>query len=561
MRALSSPTRRHVIRASACRAFLTSAMLLLAAACGRDNPPDPVSPRGTTYSLSPSPLVLQIGQSDWLRATADNGTIGAVTWSSSNPAVATVDQTGRVTALGLGQSEVRIASTSDPTQSATAQVRVEPAPCTSARGTILSGTSQSGVLTANSCVSQQGRRFDTWTLVVSATAAFTIDLRSNDFDAFLSLIRDGSIVATDDDGGGVTNARISATLSAGSYQILATSFDAGEMGTYLLSVSAPGTGGTPITVTVSPSSSSVQAGASVPLTATVTGTSDPRVSWSTSDATIASVSPVGVVQGIRAGTAIISATSMADPSRSGSATVLVGSAPPATTELLITNSLLNPINISVNGTVVGSVPANETRRTTVQRSGSLNVAWDLVRTRTTSGVEVGDVLGGVFDPISNPGATVSLTVDTRIGDQFIFSPVIVNNTSTTLLMGVNEGLQSQSRCNCTVPGLSSGTRIGYYKLFSNSNVRAYRSGSGYTGSYIFWSNFSALTNQSTGSITFNATFPPIAAPGLVQTPTAPTLGDVIEQAVHSQIAAMGDRVPNAQAGGPRSLVTDRPRHP
>src|SRR5690606_28561496 len=92
----------------------------------------------------------------------------------------------------------------------------------------------------------------------------------------------------------------------------------------------------------------------------------------------------------------------------------------------------------------------------------------------------------------------------------IFRPTIVNSTATTLLMGVNEGLQSQNRCNCTVAAGSSGTSIGYYRLFSNSNVRAYNNGSGYTGGYIYWENFASSVDGSTGDVTLRATSSPAA---------------------------------------------------
>ena len=58
-------------------------------------------------------------------------------------------------------------------------------------------------------------------------------------------------------------------------------------------------------------------------TAAVTGTTTTTVTWSTSNGYIATVSPAGVVTSVSGGEATITATSMADPTRSASCTVTV----------------------------------------------------------------------------------------------------------------------------------------------------------------------------------------------------------------------------------------------
>ena len=59
------------------------------------------------------------------------------------------------------------------------------------------------------------------------------------------------------------------------------------------------------------------------LTAAVTGTTTTTVTWSTSNSYIATVSPAGVVTSVSGGEATITATSMADPTKSASCTVTV----------------------------------------------------------------------------------------------------------------------------------------------------------------------------------------------------------------------------------------------
>lgn len=105
-------------------------------------------------------------------------------------------------------------------------------------------------------------------------------------------------------------------------------------------------------------------------------------------------------------------------------------------------------------------------------------------------------MSGTFEIVNPPGRQ-ELTVDNIVADQSYFVPFITNGTGTGLLMEVNGGLQSQNRCNCVVAANTNNVAIGYYRLFSNSNVRAYRSGSNYTGQYRFFEKFlSFVENQS-----------------------------------------------------------------
>ena len=109
--------------------------LLIAVACffcssfsGCSTKPVPApSPVVQSVSVSPITLALSEGASGMLTATvtADAGvTDRSVVWSSSNNAVATVDQTGRVTAVTPGTATVVVASRADPTKSASVAVTV-----------------------------------------------------------------------------------------------------------------------------------------------------------------------------------------------------------------------------------------------------------------------------------------------------------------------------------------------------------------------------------------------------------------------------------------------------
>ncbi len=88
----------------------------------------------------------------------------------------------------------------------------------------------------------------------------------------------------------------------------------------------------------------VKIGETITLAATVTGTENTSVTWSTSADTIATVEN-GVVTGVAAGTATITATSVADPTKSASCVVTV--LDPAT---------LKTVTLELNNTTVSGLP-------------------------------------------------------------------------------------------------------------------------------------------------------------------------------------------------------------
>ena len=80
----------------------------------------------------------------------------------------------------------------------------------------------------------------------------------------------------------------------------------------------------PTGVTVAPSTASVAVGATTNLTATVTPAGATQtVTWSSSDASKATVSATGVVTGVAVGTATITATSTVDGTKKGTAAITV----------------------------------------------------------------------------------------------------------------------------------------------------------------------------------------------------------------------------------------------
>ncbi len=79
-----------------------------------------------SISLSPATTTLSVGQEISLNATiAPANAKRNLTWTSSNPDVATIDNTGKVTAVANGTSTITCQSTDNPTIKCTAQITVK----------------------------------------------------------------------------------------------------------------------------------------------------------------------------------------------------------------------------------------------------------------------------------------------------------------------------------------------------------------------------------------------------------------------------------------------------
>lgn len=94
----------------------------------------------------------------------------------------------------------------------------------------------------------------------------------------------------------------------------------------------PTTEPTGTSVTIAPSSLRLAVGATATLAATVHGSANQAVTWSSAEAAIADVAADGTVTGVAAGTTTVVATSDHDPTQSASATVTVASSGPATVD-------------------------------------------------------------------------------------------------------------------------------------------------------------------------------------------------------------------------------------
>lgn len=113
------------------RIFMSAAMfLVILAGCEKDEPTPTTDPSPTTVSvtgvtLNKASMNLVEGESEVLSATVspDNATNKAISWKSSDAAVASVDATGKVTAVKAGSATITV-TTTDGSKTATCAVTV-----------------------------------------------------------------------------------------------------------------------------------------------------------------------------------------------------------------------------------------------------------------------------------------------------------------------------------------------------------------------------------------------------------------------------------------------------
>jgi len=281
-----------------------------------------------SVSVSPASATVAAGQSVQLTATpkdANGNPLSGrtVTWSSNNTAVAIADVNGNVTAIAAGSATITATSEG---QSGTAAITVTNVPVASV------------TVTPASASIQQGQ-----TIQLTATPK---DANGNALTGrVVTWSSSNTAVASVNAGGFVTSG------AAGSATITATS--EGKSGTSAITVTS-----VPVaSVTVSPAPGSVQAGQTLQLTATpkdVNGNplTGRTITWSSSNTSVATVSASGLVTGVVAGSATITATS---EGQSGTSAITV--TPPSSTCPTSSTAFQNSAFTSQNGSFTATFDA------------------------------------------------------------------------------------------------------------------------------------------------------------------------------------------------------------
>jgi uncharacterized protein YjdB len=384
-----------------------------------------------------------------------------VMWASSNPAVASVDATGVITAVAPGTAT--ISATSEGVSGAASVSVVVP-------------TITSVVLQPHGATVQRGA-----TLQLSATVT----------DASGAIVTNRVLTWTSSNTGiaVVSTSGLVTANAIGSTRVIA-SLD-GKADTVAISVVVVPVG----SVTIQPGAATLGVGQSATLTATVRDANgavvtDRAVGWTSSNTAVATVTQAGVVKAIAGGAATISATSEGN---SGSATVTVAAS--------VASITLQPTSVTLQRN------ASATLAPTLKDAGGnvlagRTVTWissDTTKARVSStGVVTAVRIGTATITATSEGrsASASVTVVTGPVDHVVITPSSV----TGLRAGQNVQLSASALdANGDV---ISGARFTWH---SNSTAVATVSSSGLvvgvrTGSTTITATYSGKTGSASVSV-------------------------------------------------------------
>ena len=441
----------------------------MTATCAITVVPTPV----TSVTLDKTSAQLKAGETVTLTATVnpDDATDKTVTWITSDTSVATVDN-GVVTAKKVGTATIT-AKAGD--KSATCAITVVPTPVIS--------------VTLDKTSAQ---------LKVGETVTLTATVKPDDAtDKTVTWTTSDASVAT------VNNGVVTA-VKVGSATITATAGD--QSATCTINVSASGSHEgvdeedwevAVTSVTLDITSASLEAGQSVTLTATVmpNDATDKTVTWSTSDANVATVR-YGVVTAKKVGTATITA-------KAGdvTATCVITVVPTPVTSVTL-NQTTASLKVDETVTLTATVnPSNATDKTVTWSTSDASVATvsNGVVTAINAGTatitaKAGDKTATCVVTVSPIEAT-SLTLDKtsvtmKVGESTTLKATVTpsnaaltwkssNSDVATVYNGVVTALKSgeaiitvlsgEKSAQCTVQVSDSSTGIGDWEIGDNSN--------------------------------------------------------------------------------------------
>lgn len=229
-------------------------------------------------TLDESTLSLKKGETATLTATVkpDNATEKTVIWESSDENIATVDQTGKVTAVASGPATITVTSKADETKKATCEVTV-----------------------TNPAIGIEAAPVN---VLVGASANIAVTVNPPDADklTYTYVPKDTSIATVDADGKVTGKAKGETVITVTAKEIPTLT---AECKVTVTDKAVPATG---IKLDNTDLKLEVEGTAAIKATVTPEGSTD-TIEWSTSDAKIATVDQNGKVTAVAVGEAVITA--------------------------------------------------------------------------------------------------------------------------------------------------------------------------------------------------------------------------------------------------------------
>lgn len=137
-------------------------------------------------------------------------------------------------------------------------------------------------------------------------------------------------------------------------------------------------------------------------------------------------------------------------------------------KVTIQNELLLPISVYINSSYQGELNA-QTSDSFILDHIPATVEIALVRTRKSDGSYWGENLEALFVRVESGDFIV---VKNQLGDEFYFYPLLYNNSNENCTINIDDGYTTEQYVGIIEAG-QQGISMGYYRLYSNSNVTLY----------------------------------------------------------------------------------------
>jgi len=347
----------------------------------------------TSINLDNTSFSLEKGNTATITATV-NPTNATVTWSSSDTKVATVDTTGKVTAVSAGNATITCTANDGSKKSATSKVTVPSHP--------------TSIKLNNTSLSLEKGKTSALIATVSPTNVTNKTLTWSSSD---------TNIATVDTTGKVT------AVAAGTAIITCKTNDLGIIVTCNVAVSI-----VPVTsVKLSNASLSLEKGKTSTLTATVspTNATNATVTWSSSDTSVATVDNKGKITSVGYGTAVITCKTN-DQGKTATCNVTVTT---SVTGVTLNKASLN-LETGETSTLISTVnPTNAINKTLTWSSNNTKVATVDNNGKITAVAGGNATITCIANDGSKKSATCNVTVTTSV------TSITLNNTSLGVLVG------------------------------------------------------------------------------------------------------------------------------
>jgi uncharacterized protein YjdB len=445
-----------------------------------------ISPTGIT--LSQATLTMNKGGTYSLTATVvpSNATNKNVSWSSSNTSIATVSSSGVVTGVAVGNANI-IATTDVGNYTATCAVTVSPL-VVAPTGVTLSQTT----LSMNT-----GGTFTLTATIVPSTATDQNVSWSSSNNSIVTVSSTGLLKAV-----AIGSATITVTTTTGNFTATCA--------VTVSDVSIPVTG-----ITLSQTTLSMNIGGTYNLTATITpaNATDQNVIWSSSNASIVTVSSTGVVTAVALGSATITVTTTSgNKTATCAVNVLISSIP-------VSGVTLSQASLSMN---IGDT-YNLTATVTPSNATDKSVSW------SSSNNSIATVSStGLISAVAEGNATITVTTTSGIKTATcavtVTKPTIqvtgVSLSQTTLSMTAGDTYT----LNATVtPSNASDKSVSWSS--SNTSVATVNSAGVVSAVAAGNATITVTTNSGNKTATCAVTVspPPIVVTGVALSPTSLSL--------------------------------------